>query len=85
MSRPQQRKRAEAFLTLHRAPRSLFCPMPGTSATFVLLRKMAREWLETGTYSSMSADTMSYSEVNRMFEHDASDGCESDVRRSDKH
>jgi hypothetical protein len=35
-------------------------------ATLALIRKMAREWIETGTYATMTADTLSYAEVNAM-------------------
>jgi hypothetical protein len=37
-------------------------------ATLALIRRMAREWIETGTYTAMTADTLSYAEVNAMFE-----------------
>jgi len=37
-------------------------------ATLALIRKMAREWLEAGTYTTMTADTLSHAEVNAMFE-----------------
>jgi 2-methylisocitrate lyase-like PEP mutase family enzyme len=44
-----------------------FGPRP-MRATLALIRKMAREWIETGTYKTMTADTLSYAEVNAMFE-----------------
>ncbi len=47
--------------------RVTFGPRP-MRATLALIRRMAREWLETGTYSAMTADTLSYAEVNAMFE-----------------
>ncbi len=47
--------------------RVTFGPRP-MRATLALVRRMAREWLETGTYSAMTADTLSYAEVNAMFE-----------------
>ncbi len=43
-----------------------FGPRP-MRATLALLRRMAREWLDTGTYVAMTADTLSYAEVNGMF------------------
>ncbi|UCE25700.1 MAG: isocitrate lyase/phosphoenolpyruvate mutase family protein [Candidatus Zixiibacteriota bacterium] len=39
-------------------------------ATFALLKKIASEIMEKGTFSTMTTETMSYSEVNRMFEAD---------------
>lgn len=39
-------------------------------AALALIRKIARELLATGTYTSMTADTLSYAEVNRMFEQE---------------
>jgi 2-methylisocitrate lyase-like PEP mutase family enzyme len=47
--------------------RVTFGPRP-MRATLALIRKMAREWVETGTYTTMTADTLSYAEVNAMFE-----------------
>ena len=47
--------------------RVTFGPRP-MRATLALIRRMAREWLETGTYSAMTADSLSYAEVNAMFE-----------------
>lgn len=47
--------------------RVTFGPRP-MRATLALVRRMAREWLETGTYSAMTADTLSYAEVNAMFD-----------------
>jgi 2-methylisocitrate lyase-like PEP mutase family enzyme len=47
--------------------RVTFGPRP-MRATLALIRKMAREWIEIGTYSTMTADTLSYAEVNAMFE-----------------
>ena len=44
-----------------------FGPRP-MRALLSLLRKIAREWLKSGTYANMMADSLSYSEVNRMFE-----------------
>ncbi len=44
-----------------------FGPRP-MRATLALIRRMAREWIETGTYTTMTADTLSYAEVNAMFE-----------------
>ncbi len=38
-------------------------------AALALIRKIARELIHTGTYTSMTADTISYSEVNRWFEN----------------
>lgn len=40
-------------------------------AALALVRNIARELLEKGTYTRMTAETMTYSEVNRMFEDDA--------------
>ena len=39
------------------------------------VREIARELLDTGTYTRMMADTMSYSQINRMFERDARGYC----------
>ncbi len=47
--------------------RITFGPRP-MRATLALIRKMAREWVEAGTYTTMTADTLSYAEVNAMFE-----------------
>ncbi len=47
--------------------RVTFGPRP-MRATLALIRKMAREWVETGTYGAMTADTLSYADVNAMFE-----------------
>ncbi len=47
--------------------RVTFGPRP-MRAALALIRRMAREWLETGTYTSMTADTLSYAEVNAMFD-----------------
>jgi 2-methylisocitrate lyase-like PEP mutase family enzyme len=47
--------------------RVTFGPRP-MRATLALIRRMAREWIETGTYTAMTADTLSYAEVNAMFE-----------------
>ena len=41
-------------------------------AGLALIREIARELLDTGTYTSMTAHALSYSEVNRMFERQAS-------------
>jgi 2-methylisocitrate lyase-like PEP mutase family enzyme len=38
-------------------------------AALSLIRKIARELLETGTYKLMSEASITYSEVNRWFEH----------------
>jgi hypothetical protein len=40
-------------------------------ATLALLRNIAREIRDQGTYELMTADALSYSEVNRMFEVDS--------------
>ena len=40
-------------------------------AALALLRRIARELLDAGTYTCMTSDTLSYSEVNQMFERDA--------------
>lgn len=45
-----------------------FGPRP-MRALLALLRKIVREWRETGTYTTMLADTLSYSEVNQMFDY----------------
>ena len=42
-----------------------FEPRP-MRAMLALLRKIAREWLKSGTYADMIADSLSYEEVNRM-------------------
>ncbi len=47
--------------------RVTFGPRP-MRATLALVRRMAREWVATGTYTVMTADTLSYDEVNAMFE-----------------
>jgi 2-methylisocitrate lyase-like PEP mutase family enzyme len=47
--------------------RVTFGPRP-MRAALALVRRIAREWKETGTYSEMLADTLSYGEVNQMFE-----------------
>ncbi|MHC4695934.1 MAG: isocitrate lyase/PEP mutase family protein [Planctomycetota bacterium] len=44
-----------------------FGPRP-MRAALALIRKIAKELLNTGTYTTMTADTMSYSDINRMFE-----------------
>lgn len=44
------------------------CKCPATIGMTALVRRIAREWKETGTYSTMLADTLSYAEVNSMFE-----------------
>lgn len=36
-------------------------------ACLALLRRIAREWKQTGTYSLMSAESLTYAEVNGMF------------------
>jgi len=43
-----------------------FGPRP-MRAALALVRRIAREWKEEGTYSTMLADTLSYAEVNAMF------------------
>jgi 2-methylisocitrate lyase-like PEP mutase family enzyme len=43
-----------------------FGPRP-MRAALALVRRIAREWKETGTYSTMVADALSYAEVNAMF------------------
>jgi 2-methylisocitrate lyase-like PEP mutase family enzyme len=47
--------------------RVTFGPRP-MRATLALIRRMAREWVETGTYTAMTAETLSYADVNAMFE-----------------
>jgi 2-methylisocitrate lyase-like PEP mutase family enzyme len=47
-----------------------FGPRP-MRATLALLRNIAREIRDQGTYELMTADALSYSEVNRMFEVDS--------------
>lgn len=53
--------------------RVTFGPRP-MRATLALIRKMAREWVETGTYTTMTADTLSYADVNAMFERRRAEG-----------
>ena len=43
-----------------------FGPRP-MRAALAFVRAIAREWRDTGTYSQMLKDTMSYAEINRMF------------------
>ncbi len=51
-----------------------FGPRP-MRAALALIRKIAREWKTTGTYTSMLADFLSYAEVNQMLEgHPGSTG-----------
>lgn len=47
-----------------------FGPRP-MRAALALLRRIAREWKETGTYTAMLGDALSYAEVNQMFEGSA--------------
>jgi 2-methylisocitrate lyase-like PEP mutase family enzyme len=62
-------ERTPALLELEEigVARVTFGPRP-MRATLALIRRMAREWIETGTYTAMTADTLSYAEVNAMFE-----------------
>ena len=51
-----------------------FGPRP-MRATLALVRKIAREWKERGTYETMLADSLTYAEVNQMFEPGARGSC----------
>jgi len=52
--------------------RVTFGPRP-MRAALALIRKIAREWKEAGTYSEMLADTISYAEINQMLENPRTD------------
>jgi 2-methylisocitrate lyase-like PEP mutase family enzyme len=54
-----------------------FGPRP-MRAALALVRKIARQWRQSGTYGAMLADTVSYAEVNAMFERKCDDNRGSD-------
>ena len=59
-----------------------FGPRP-MRAALALIRNIAREWRDTGTYSRMVADTLSYAEINGMFGSDQPGRCGPAAKRSD--
>ena len=54
--------------------RASFGPRP-MRAALALVRTIAREWKNHGTYETMLADALTYAEVNQMFESGARGSC----------